>query len=210
MTMRMEMTSLHSTCSSTRWRRRNSSHTVSAGYVTAAVFVMGVSAWYPAQGRHIELARRSYRGRGPPSGWPRRCPVVKSWATRSRLLGHPQPADETGREIEGDVGGPNPPPPPSHRDRLFRNQEARETHFAVHIPWAMGLIGTRLARYPRSPGINELEQRAEGAVSARASSPRGRAADDPGGENPRGGRPEPRRDGHFRGTFRRPGLLRCC
>ncbi len=34
-------------------------HTVSAGYVTAAVFVIGVSAWYLLKGRHIELARRS-------------------------------------------------------------------------------------------------------------------------------------------------------
>jgi cytochrome bd ubiquinol oxidase subunit I len=32
---------------------------VSAGYVTAAVFVIGVSAWYLLKGRHIELARRS-------------------------------------------------------------------------------------------------------------------------------------------------------
>ena len=34
-------------------------HTVSAGYVTAAIFVLGVSAWYLLKGRHIQLARRS-------------------------------------------------------------------------------------------------------------------------------------------------------
>ncbi|WP_197714478.1 cytochrome ubiquinol oxidase subunit I [Altererythrobacter sp. B11] len=34
-------------------------HTVSAGYVTAAVFVVGVSAWYLLKGRHVELAKRS-------------------------------------------------------------------------------------------------------------------------------------------------------
>lgn len=34
-------------------------HTVSAGYVTAAIFVLGVSAWYLLKGRHIEMARRS-------------------------------------------------------------------------------------------------------------------------------------------------------
>src|SRR5690606_20886924 len=34
-------------------------HTVSAGYVCAAVFVLGVSAWYLLKGRHIELAKRS-------------------------------------------------------------------------------------------------------------------------------------------------------
>lgn len=34
-------------------------HTVSAGYVCAAVFVLGVSAWYVLKGRHLELAKRS-------------------------------------------------------------------------------------------------------------------------------------------------------
>src|SRR5690606_17092269 len=35
-------------------------HTVSAGYVTGATFVLGVSAWYMLKNRHIELARRSF------------------------------------------------------------------------------------------------------------------------------------------------------
>ncbi|MFO1162243.1 MAG: cytochrome ubiquinol oxidase subunit I [Reyranellaceae bacterium] len=36
-------------------------HTVLAGYVTAAIFVCGVSAWYMLKGRHLDLARRSFR-----------------------------------------------------------------------------------------------------------------------------------------------------
>ncbi len=36
-------------------------HTSIAGYVTAAIFVAGVSAWYMLRGRHLELARRSFR-----------------------------------------------------------------------------------------------------------------------------------------------------
>ena len=35
-------------------------HTVSAGYLCGAVFVLGVSAWYLLRGRHIELAKRSF------------------------------------------------------------------------------------------------------------------------------------------------------
>lgn len=34
-------------------------HTVSAGYVLGAMFVMGISAWYLLHGRHIDLAKRS-------------------------------------------------------------------------------------------------------------------------------------------------------
>jgi cytochrome d ubiquinol oxidase subunit I len=36
-------------------------HTVLAGYMTAAVFVCGVSAWYMLRGRHLEFAKRSFR-----------------------------------------------------------------------------------------------------------------------------------------------------
>ena len=35
-------------------------HTVSAGYVCAATFVLGVSAWYLLRGRHVQLAKRSF------------------------------------------------------------------------------------------------------------------------------------------------------
>ncbi len=34
-------------------------HTVSAGYVTGAVFVLAISAWFLLKGRHTEFARRS-------------------------------------------------------------------------------------------------------------------------------------------------------
>ncbi len=36
-------------------------HTSVAGYVTAAVFVIGVSGYYLYRGRHLELAKRSFR-----------------------------------------------------------------------------------------------------------------------------------------------------
>ena len=35
-------------------------HTVSAGYVCGAAFVLGISAFYILRGRHIELAKRSF------------------------------------------------------------------------------------------------------------------------------------------------------
>ena len=36
-------------------------HTSIAGYVTASIFVAGVSAWYMLRNRHMELAKRSFR-----------------------------------------------------------------------------------------------------------------------------------------------------
>src|SRR5256885_8727583 len=42
----------------------------------------------------------------------------------------------------------------------FPDKAARETHYAVHIPWVMGLIGTR-SLTSEIPGINDLVQRTE-------------------------------------------------
>ena len=42
----------------------------------------------------------------------------------------------------------------------FPDQEARETHYAVEIPWAMGLIGTR-SLTQEIPGINDLVAESE-------------------------------------------------
>lgn len=36
-------------------------HTVSAGYVTGAMFVLSISSWYLLKGRNIEFAKRSFR-----------------------------------------------------------------------------------------------------------------------------------------------------
>ena len=36
-------------------------HTTAAGYATASLFVMGISAWYMLKGRHLEMAKRSFR-----------------------------------------------------------------------------------------------------------------------------------------------------
>ncbi|QND18553.1 cytochrome bd-I ubiquinol oxidase subunit CydA (plasmid) [Rhizobium leguminosarum bv. trifolii] len=130
-------------------------HTVSAGYVCASIFVLGVSAWYIIKGRHIELAKRSMT-------------VAASFGLASALsvvvLG-----DESGylatenqkmklAAIEG--MWKTEPAPAAFTAFGFPDQEARETHFAVHIPWVMGLIGTR-SLTTEIPGIDKLEQQAE-------------------------------------------------
>lgn len=57
-TMRMEMTSFFDVVFN-QVAQAKFVHTVSAGYVTAAVFVLGVSALYLIQDRHKDLAQRS-------------------------------------------------------------------------------------------------------------------------------------------------------
>src|SRR5204863_447703 len=57
-TMRMEITDFYAVLFN-EVAQNKFVHTVSAGYVTASVFVLGISAWYLLQGRHVALARRS-------------------------------------------------------------------------------------------------------------------------------------------------------
>jgi len=133
-------------------------HTVSAGYVTAAIFVLGVSAWYVLKGRHLELAKRSMT-------------VAASFGLAASLsvvvLG-----DESGymttehqkmKLAAIEAMWKTEPAPAAFTVFGFPDQEARETHFAVHVPWVMGLIGTRSLN-TEIPGIEELEKRAEERV----------------------------------------------
>ncbi|MGV8939689.1 MAG: cytochrome ubiquinol oxidase subunit I [Allorhizobium sp.] len=133
-------------------------HTVSAGYVTASVFVLGVSAWYLLKGRHIDLAKRSMT-------------VAASFGLASALsvvvLG-----DESGylstehqkmKLAAIEAMWETEPAPASFTVFGFPDQQARETHYAVHIPWAMGLIGTR-SLTTEIPGIAELVKTAEGRI----------------------------------------------
>jgi cytochrome d ubiquinol oxidase subunit I len=139
-------------------------HTVSAGYVTAAVFVLGVSAFYVLKGRHVTLAKRSMA-------------VACSFGLLSSLsvvvLG-----DESGylatehqkmklAAIEG--MWETEPAPAAFTAIGFPNQEARETHHVLQIPWALGLISTRSLNTQVS-GINDLvahgKERVESGIIA--------------------------------------------
>jgi cytochrome d ubiquinol oxidase subunit I len=113
-------------------------HTASAGYVVAAMFVLGVSAYYILRGRHVEVAKRSLT-------------VAAAFGLAASLsvvvLG-----DESGylssehqkmklAAIEGMWH--TEPAPASFTAFGFPDRDARATHYAIHIPWLMGLIGTR-------------------------------------------------------------------
>jgi cytochrome d ubiquinol oxidase subunit I len=156
-TMRMEMTSFFDVLFNTVAQAKFV-HTVSAGYVTAAVFVMGVSAWYLLKGRHTALARRSIT-------------VAASFGLASALsvvvLGDESGYDVSHNQkmklaaIEG-MWETEPAPAPFNLIG-FPDQEARETHYTIQIPWAMGLIGTR-SLTTEIPGINELVAESEDRI----------------------------------------------
>jgi len=127
-------------------------HTLSAGYVTGSVFVLGVSAWYLLKGRDVQFARRSFRIAagfglaaalsaivlGDESGFH----VAESQQTKMAAIEamwktEPAPADLT---LFG-----------------FPDDSTHTTHAKISIPWVGGLIGTRSTDKP-IPGIDTLLQ----------------------------------------------------
>lgn len=113
-------------------------HTVAAGYVTGAMFVLGISSYYLLKGRDIPFAKRSFA-------------IAASFGMASVLsvivLG-----DESGYEM-GDVQKTKlaaieaewetQPPPAAFTLFAIPNQETMENRFAVQIPFALGIIATR-------------------------------------------------------------------
>jgi cytochrome bd ubiquinol oxidase subunit I len=148
-TMRMEVTSFNDVLFNPVAQDKFV-HTVSAGYVVGAMFVLSISAWYLLRGRNIEIAKRSIT-------------VAASFGLASALsvvvLG-----DESGytvsenqkMKLAGIEAMWNTEPAPAPFTAFgWPDVAERTTHFAVKIPWIMGIIGTRsLDR--TLPGINEL------------------------------------------------------
>lgn len=125
-------------------------HTVSAGYVTAAIFIIGISAWYLIKGRHLEIAKRSIT-------------IASAFGLCAALsvifLG-----DESGYEVARqqplkmaaiEAAWDTEKAPASLTLIGFPDQDAKVTHGAIHIPFLMGLMGTRTLT-TEVPGINEI------------------------------------------------------
>lgn len=133
-------------------------HTVSAGYTLAAIFVIGVSAWYLLKNRHIEIAKRSLTVAAA-FGVAASLSVVVLGDESGYLSSEHQKMKLAAIEAMWDTE----PAPAAFTAFGFPDQESRETHYAVHIPWVMGLIGTR-SLDTQVPGIKDLVKNAEGHI----------------------------------------------
>jgi len=125
-------------------------HTVSAGYVTGAMFVLAISAWFLLTGRHTEFARRS-------------ATVAVSFGLAAALsvvvLG-----DESGYTANQtqkmkiaameSMWHTEPAPAPFVLFGL-PDERHRTTSAEIKVPWMLGLIATR-STDKEVPGIYEL------------------------------------------------------
>ncbi|TVT53640.1 MAG: cytochrome bd-I ubiquinol oxidase subunit CydA [Azoarcus sp. PHD] len=125
-------------------------HTVSAGYVTGAMFVLSISAWYLLKGRDIEFAKRSFRIAAA-FGFASVCSVIVLGDESGYALGEAQQTKLAAMEAMWETE----PAPASFNIIAIPNQEEMKNDFAVHIPWVMGIIGTR-SFDKELPGIKEI------------------------------------------------------
>lgn len=151
-TMRMEMTDFWAVVFNPDAQAKFV-HTVSAGYVTGAMFVLSISSWYLLRGRDVEFAKRSFR-------------VASAFGLASVLsvivLG-----DESGYTVGEaqqtkmaaiEAMWATEPAPASFNVIAWPNEAAQKNDWSLEIPYVMGVIGTR-SLSKQIPGIRDIKAR---------------------------------------------------
>jgi len=151
-TMRMELTSMWDIFFNPTAQAKFV-HTVSAGYVTAAVFVLGVSSWYLLRGRDVAFARRSFRIAAA-FGFASALSVVVLGDESGYTVGEAQQTKMAAIEAMWHTE----PAPASFTLVAAPDQAKRRNDFEIQIPYLMGVIGTR-SLTKEIPGIHEIVSR---------------------------------------------------
>ncbi|MCX8957166.1 cytochrome bd-I ubiquinol oxidase subunit CydA [Erwinia psidii] len=125
-------------------------HTVAAGYTTGAMFILGISAYYLLRGRDMAFAKRSF--------------AIAASFGMAAVLSVIVLGDESGYEM-GDVQKTKlaaieaewetQPAPAAFTLFGIPDQNSQQNHYAVQIPWLLGLIATRSVDKPVT-GLKEL------------------------------------------------------
>lgn len=118
-------------------------HTVSAGYVTASVFVLSISAYFLLRKRNVEFAKRSM-AIAAAFGLASALSVVVLGDESGYLDGQNQKMKMAAIEAMWDTE----PAPASFTLFGIPNQQTHETDYALRIPYVMGIIGTRSINTP--------------------------------------------------------------
>ncbi|HWU85368.1 MAG TPA: cytochrome ubiquinol oxidase subunit I [Rhodocyclaceae bacterium] len=125
-------------------------HTVSAGYVTGAMFVLSISAWYLLRGRDIEFAKRSFRVAAA-FGFASVCSVIVLGDESGYTVGEAQQTKMAAIEAMWETE----PAPAGLKLVAGINEKEMKNDWEIELPWVMGLIGTRSVS-TEIPGIHEI------------------------------------------------------
>jgi cytochrome bd ubiquinol oxidase subunit I len=126
-------------------------HTVSAGYVTGAMFVLSISSWYLLRGRDIEFAKRSFRIAAA-FGFASVCSVIVLGDESGYTVGEAQQTKLAAMEAMWETE----PAPAAFTLLALPDETQMRNDFAIEIPWVMGVIGTR-SLSKTIPGIKEIK-----------------------------------------------------
>jgi cytochrome bd ubiquinol oxidase subunit I len=155
--MRMEVSSMYDIITSSIAQAKFV-HTVSAAYVTGAVFVLSISCYFLLKKRHIEFAKRSIIV-ATSFGLLSVMSVLVLGDESGYLDGELQKVKMASIEAMWDTE----PPPASFTVVGWPDQEKMETKYAIRIPYLMGIIGTR-SLDKEIPGVKDLIKSAHGHI----------------------------------------------
>ena len=156
-TMRMEMVDFWAVVSS-EWAQAKFVHTVAGGYMTGAVFVMALSAYYMLRRQDLAFAKSSFR-------------IAAAFGIVASIMAV-QMGDESGYLVTKDQ-----PTKIAAMEAIWETHEApapltlfaipdtaaQTNHMQIDFPWLFGLMGTR-SLSTEIPGIKELTAQAEARI----------------------------------------------
>lgn len=133
-------------------------HTVSAGYVTGAMFILGISSYYLLKKRDLAFAKRSF-AIAAGFGFASVLAVITLGDESGRELGDVQKVKLAAIEAEWETH----PAPAAFNMFAIPDQKEMTNHAAIQIPYIMGIIATRSFDTPVQ-GIKDLLVENEGRI----------------------------------------------
>ncbi len=133
-------------------------HTVSAGYVAASMFVLGISAYYLLRGRDTAFALRSF-AIAAGFGLASTLSVIVLGDESGYTAGEVNKVKMAAMEAEWHTE----PAPASITVFGWPNEKEQRTDYAFKIPYVLGLIGTRSVD-KQITGIIDLKKEHEGRI----------------------------------------------
>ncbi|MBW7982567.1 cytochrome ubiquinol oxidase subunit I [Enterobacillus tribolii] len=118
-------------------------HTVSAGYVTGAMFILGISSYYLLKGRDFAFAKRSF-AIAAAFGLAASLSVIVLGDESGYEMGDVQKTKLAAIEAEWETQ----PAPAAFTLIGIPDQDKMENAYAIRIPFALGLIATRSIDQP--------------------------------------------------------------
>lgn len=151
-TMRMELTSFYEVIFNPDAQAKFV-HTISAGYVTGSMFVLGISSWYLLKGRDIAFARRSFRIAAA-FGFASALSVIVLGDESGYAVAEAQKTKLATIEAMWETESA----PADFVVFAIPNEEKMRNDYEIRIPYMLGLIATR-STTETIPGIAEIKEK---------------------------------------------------